>query len=594
MTAPSIVGVSPTPSSTGNPINSQVTVLFDREVDISRINEGSFFVEGPDYLITTGPDQALKVDKDPTTLDDLVNESDYRGVIKGTFTFARVNNTSNVSGAYFDYAGSVTAFRHKVIFTPEKPLHPSTTYTVYITGDDDSSDDYRTGVTTRTVFDVVLGTNVGTSLIEATGGYTGGINDTFEIEITGNGAPGTATYRWWKGSVPGIVYDAISSTGPRLLADGVYIRFYPGGNYVTGDTYSFVVRAPEYIATTYTFTFTTGATEFTSVPETSTLLTTISSEESSEATPSTTEDELEVVSTIPAIRATSLAENKMTDIVIEFSNDIVNNPTNINQIEIIREAVDGNIGVSEPAYMTYTYVLSGDTLTLTMTGDFYETNRVYTVIVPDFLEDVDGNTLGEDYEFYFTSTYTSMYTTLRRIRLEYGRLLANVADDAINLAIYIASRVIDSLVPATFSTSNSQFWVLAKQEFATCYAVRLLLLGLNSSLSGDSVSGSGSKRLDDLAIDKGSLSASAFTAEDLLARLDDCIAVWLVSIQSGGLIGPNNPLMPQMTVKGETDPDRPVFGRIPMPGDARVPALNSKEIAWDSRRARHVYRKRTV
>ncbi|MCF1193238.1 hypothetical protein LRR18_16735, partial [Mangrovimonas sp. AS39] len=152
--------------------------------------------------------------------------------------FARVSNTSNVSGAYFDYAGSVTAFRHKVTFTSEKPLAPNTTYTVYVVGDDNSSDDFRAGITTRTVFDVVKSTNIGEGTLEATGGYTGGILDTVVVTITANGAPGTATYEWYLTSAPGVIYQATSSTGPRLLSNGVYIRFTPNTSYVTGDSYS--------------------------------------------------------------------------------------------------------------------------------------------------------------------------------------------------------------------------------------------------------------------------------------------------------------------------------------------------------------------
>lgn len=594
MVAPAIVGVSPTPNSTGNPLNVEVSVLFDREIDISRVYDGSLFVEGPDFVLTSGPDQALKVDRDPVSLDELINESNYKGILKGTFSFSRVSNTSTASGAYFDYAGSVTAFRHKVTFTFEKPLAPSTTYTVYVVGDDNTTDDFQGGITTRTVFDVVKGTNIGEGTLEATGGYTGVVQDTVRVTITANGAPGTATYEWYMDSTPGIVYQATSSTGPRLLQEGIYIKFTPNTTYVTGDQYSFVVRPPEYIASTYIFSFTTGATTFTSVPETSTLVTTITGDTETSTT-TTTESTFEVLSTVPVNRGTNLTQTKMTNIVIEFSEDIEDDSALINQIEVIREAVDGDLSRAEPAYMTYTYVVDGATLTLTLTGDFYHTDRVYTVIVPDFIGDVDGNELGEDYEFYFTSTYSDMYTTLRRLRLEYGRLLVNVPDDAINLAIFIASRVVDGFIPTTYVIPDGTFWALAKQEFTTCYAARILLLGLISDGTGIGSSSLGSKRLDDLAIDKGTAAASGFDTDSLLERLDDCIAVWLLSIQSGGELGPNNALKARYTIPGANNPDRPVFGRMPHPWDRdRIPALNTQTRPRGFRRAKAEYRRRGI
>lgn len=593
MAVPSVVSVSPGNGTTGQPRNLVVEVLFDRELDVSRLNSGTFFVEGPENVITQGPDQALLVDRDPNTLDDILSSVGYKGIVKGAFTFSRLSTVSTDSGPYFDYSGTTVEFRHKVVFTPEKPLAPNTEYTVYLVGDEVSSDSYRTGISTRTVFDPVKGTNSGNGSMTPSGGYTGEVDDRFFVTILSPGITGEATYEWYKQTQLGVLRTGTTSTGPRLLVDGVYIKFSQNSTFVAGDTFEFVVKPPQYMLTTYSFSFTTGSQSLTSVPTSSTLITSISSSttssSSSSSSGSSSTSGFEVEETIPANRATNLSVSSIQVVTVVFSADI--DPSSLAGIKVQREAVDGNLEDTEPEEISIDTSVSGDTLEIQMQGsDFFEANRVYVITLPETLADVDGNELETDYQFYFSSTYTGMYTSLRRLRLEYGSLLTNIPDDTINLAIYVASRTVDSLL-TPLGIVNTSFWNLAKKEFTTCYAARLLLSGAASGGSFSVVSG-GSKALDDLRINKGNTSNSEIGIKDTLLRLDECVALWLLSIQSGGDLGPNNPLRPKMTVKGDLDPDRYSPARMIYPDRYSDPALNTTVNTVGSRRSQRHYVKR--
>jgi hypothetical protein len=183
-------------------------------------------------------------------------------------------------------------------------------------------------------------------------------------------------------------------------------------------------------------------------------------------------------------------------------------------------------------------------------------NNIVFITLDKTIADTDGNTLGTNNEFYFTTTYTPLYSSIRRIRLDLGALLADVPDDTVNFALFEASLEAAALSfnALTFSSSSMRrFFEFARRQFVTCAAEIILL----DAIGGGATGGGKSKRLADLQISY----AGEGQFDDLLKKAVSCRIKWEATLTSAGEIGPGTSQRPSMVIKGRMDPDRPEFGR---------------------------------
>lgn len=355
MSAPSIAVISPASGAVGTATNTTIDVTFDSEVDHSTVQ---IILEGADTDRVTGPDFARWDDPTTTADDDILATPGYKGIVAGALSFVAVDASGvEVSGIH-DYTGSGTAWRTKAVFTPTLPLAPNVQYKVYVVGDDDEVDEYKSGVSSRTVFDTQKGANLGTGYATFSGGYDGAIDDKFWVEILTTGESGAVRFKWWKDSAPLIVRELKTTLGSQLLADGAYVKFT--GSLEAGDQFSAVVKPPVRMATTYYWVFTTGDGALITIPDS------VSSPASgfgavSEAAATA---DLQILSITPAERTTNLNPDDVGIITIKFNKALDETTITDDTVTIWSESVNGDPTYTAEGVLAKVLSVSGDTLTI--------------------------------------------------------------------------------------------------------------------------------------------------------------------------------------------------------------------------------------
>jgi hypothetical protein len=202
-----------------------------------------------------------------------------------------------------------------------------------------------------------------------------------------------------------------------------------------------------------------------------------------------------------------------------------------------------------------------ETFTFTVVGggsvgvsQLYENNIVFVQLDESIAAD-DGSTLGEDYVWYFTTTYNPMYSHIRRVRLDLGPLIADVPDDTVNLAIFEASLHTNAISFVESDIPNLDYLTAAKREYTTCLAELTLVRGLQGSGLGHDRLG---KTLADLTVSRGGLGSMM---DKKAAELQECVARWAVPVSSGGNSTPDTSLQPGSAIKGSTADDAIGVGR---------------------------------
>lgn len=197
------------------------------------------------------------------------------------------------------------------------------------------------------------------------------------------------------------------------------------------------------------------------------------------------------------------------------------------------------------------------------------TNMQVTITLSKNIEDIFGNSLGEDTVYYFTTLYDPLYSSVKKVRLEVGSFIGDIADDTINLAIFEASLMADEIHWA--KNSNNDFFRFARREWVTCKAAEILLTNTIALL------GASSKKLDNLDI-----SYSSKSGQVLLDKILNCLAKWEAEVISGG----HATQVPRFMVKGEFDIDAPHVGRMweKGPHTQRTPGSNARYKPFGSRR----------
>ena len=573
--------IHPTESGVGVITSDQVWVVFDREIDESTV-EGNFFITGPDQDTWSGPD--LQIYQEAASIGgegEILQSPTYAGIVQGDITFARLalDSTTVISG--LDTVGSGHIYRSKVIFSPTNPLGTDTTYTVYLAGDEDPSDTYSTGIAERTVFDVTTsGDNVTTGTVEFDGGYIGTTpTDLYHVEITTAGLVGTAKFQFYRDSDQSSVFGPFKTKqGGVLLSDGVSVSF-SDATYSVGDAWYTVVKAKTTFSGTLIWPFDTGSGSILTIPTTAST-SVIGDTVTTTSTSTSSTSSFSVSSTDPADAESNWAISSSDQITITFDADIdVATVVSGVDVSVFTESVSGDPSVTASGQLQVGPSVSGAVLTLDLTNQL-AVNNLVTVTLDSSIANTSGITLGSNYEFEFTTTYSPMYCAARRLRLEIGAYIADVPDDTLNLAIYIASLESESM---TWNTDNNDdtYYKFVRSQWTCCRAQEILLLntiGASGSLK--------SKKLGDLSVEYDTSKGGATIP---LQRAVECQNKWEVSLQAGA----RTVQTPQMVVKGEHDIDRPPMGRGWLhsrgPSSGSTPVANNRTRLWSSRRFRNIY-----
>jgi hypothetical protein len=240
----------------------------------------------------------------------------------------------------------------------------------------------------------------------------------------------------------------------------------------------------------------------------------------------------------------------------------------------------GNIlGSGTTALQYFTVLDSGAILSYPIHG--LQENTLVEINLSSEIADLSGNQLEEDFTFRFSTTYTPLYSSVRKVKLEAGGIIGNLADDTINLAILEASLEAD-VINFRKTITNENIFQHARREYVTCSAA----MGLSQNIlaNGGVIK---SKMLADFKVDY-----DVNVLGDLLNNLNDCAKKWEAQVQTGG--GARVVKNPKMVVKGDLDPDRPATGRQwyrMSPGEA--PIGNNKYRVSGSRRWRTGWISRT-
>jgi len=280
-------------------------------------------------------------------------------------------------------------------------------------------------------------------------------------------------------------------------------------------------------------------------------------------------------------------------IVLDASQTSLGSPAGSNYI--VRDAVGcysyefpipsgGDIGVyfdrwngevtSQPLEEVFMFVVVGGGSIAT--GQLQGNNRV-TICVDGDLLDEDDTKLGDELCWYFTTSYSPLYSSVRRLRMELGPLIQQIPDDTLNLNIFEASLLADAITFVNDAVDNDYF-KFARREYVTCLAASRLL--------GSQGTQGKQKRLGDLDV---KLSGDP---NDKIKSMMKCLAEYEPAIKSHGELSAGTSIKPRSAVKGITDPDRPVIGRLWVKEADGIPAANTKVKSATSNRPKRTFLKR--
>ena len=477
MATPTIVAVNPASGAEGVPYNVTLSVTFGQEVDTYRIQKGSIFLEGPDESKLIGAGVSA-LNPPPTDAAEFLASPGLKGIEKVDFTFTRVNESGEEVSTvdYGDGADRGELYRTKVTITPRDPLEALTSYTLYFVGDQDSTDDYGSGLSGRTVYDTLIGVHTGDGQCLFDGGYTGSTRKQFFLEITEAGVAGAAKFEWWT-SADATHRSGSTSLGPRVLEDGVRVRFYEGGTYALGDTYSVWCDPADFFSGITSSTFITSSHSVETVPSTSVLV-----DGAASGVLPDTALALEILETNPADRA-SLVSLDLDTITITFSEAIDDSTVSTSTITVTGEAIDGSLDVSYTETFTTSFSVSGSVVTITLDPDEVLANNLVVVKISTDVTAVSGVTLSDDYEFFFGTSLTPYYAGVRAVRLRLGAYGSSFPTETIAFAIWMASMEAAAIAPALSVITEASTYSWARKQFTVCYAA---MLGLGNLSGRDS------------------------------------------------------------------------------------------------------------
>tara|TARA_R110002020_G_scaffold268819_4_gene484144 strand:- start:21300 stop:22382 length:1083 start_codon:yes stop_codon:yes gene_type:complete len=226
-------------------------------------------------------------------------------------------------------------------------------------------------------------------------------------------------------------------------------------------------------------------------------------------------------------------------------------------------------------------------------------DNVVIITLSDGIAATDGSILSDGYQYYFTTEYSLLYSSIRRVRLRAGGYMSNVPDDTINLAIFEASKMANSItfglkrdsigLPISYqlssgeiapnyggSLSNGPYLSLARVEYSTCMAIFYIL---SNSLGPTAKK----KRLADFQVDYGDSSLSDFI-DGLKKDCED----WEFVLNAAGYLNKGSSLPISTAIRGSMHPDHPRTGRL-MSRNNKSSAANTKVRPGVGRSWQHTY-----
>lgn len=198
-------------------------------------------------------------------------------------------------------------------------------------------------------------------------------------------------------------------------------------------------------------------------------------------------------------------------------------------------------------------------------------NLIVQITLDSTISDLSGNELGDDYEFWFTTTFDPMYSDPVLVKVYAGNWVSDIADETLLIMLYESSKLADDITP-TGITINTSFYNNARSRFVTADAVlRLLSIPVNQ--------GGMMKQLGDLLVKRDGANFS-----DMVNRINKERDEWYRVVNAGGNIGLGESMPPISIVKGDADPDRRNAGRLwirPGPNDT---AMANGRVGLEGRR----------
>jgi hypothetical protein len=308
----------------------------------------------------------------------------------------------------------------------------------------------------------------------------------------------------------------------------------------------------------YEWTFTTGSGAVVTPPSTQSTsgIESITTNIIGDTATSTTTFSVSSIDPDEAEYGVAISENPYSGevITVTFSDAIDSTTVTADRITLKSETATGDdVTFTATGTLDYVAVVSGNTITITLDpGQLYQ-NNIVILTLDSLIADTDGNTLGTDYTSYFSTPYSPLYSSMRRIQLDIGPFITDVDEETIMLAILDASVYADS-INFTNSIENTTFYYRARWEYTTCHAEHTLIRAM---LGDTGLSDRLTKKLGDLEVSRG----GAVGLNDMLADLKDCMLEWEVVLQSGGALTPNTSVKPVYGVKGQYAEDAIVVGR---------------------------------
>jgi len=288
--------------------------------------------------------------------------------------------------------------------------------------------------------------------------------------------------------------------------------------------------------------------------------------------------EAEVAAGFPGAVATieSAAVVHLATGMYEITYDVVAGAVEGTWIDIWHAQINGI-----EVFSSFTFVVEekGTVALQTLTG-----NSLIVILLDESIADTDGNTLAEETQLTFSTTYDPYYASPDLLRLECGTWLSSIPDDTLSLMIHWSSLEADAVTPTTTSsgTTNQNLLDVARTKFCV-YDAAMRCLMLPTDVGGKT------KRLGDLMIQDD----SSFTG--VIDELRDSRDEWWRVVNARGTIVPGQGFAPTFAIKGINDPDRRNIGRLwhdPRTESYDQPTQNTK-YQGAGRRFRFGYKKRT-
>jgi hypothetical protein len=215
-------------------------------------------------------------------------------------------------------------------------------------------------------------------------------------------------------------------------------------------------------------------------------------------------------------------------------------------------------------------------------------NMIVRVVIDSSVANTNGETLAEDYEFFFSSVLNPMYASSDLLGLELGAYIPNIPPFTLDLNIHWASIQADAQTfrrivrthPITDApvlgslVTNNDYFNLVRTEFVLCKSSSTLLTNAIATIAR-------SKRLADLEVvyDSGAKDH----LKDLSARCSELRRL----LNAGGRLSEGASLPLVTAVKGSKDLDRPTFGRDWLNLANMRGGANTKSVTGTRRAKRH-------